>query len=112
LVLNEELAMELGADADALRTPDGVAVLVGNATSHGASPVALDRIRDVLSSGGRTLAQGSLSWLLARSEAFVPIPGTRTVAQAKENAGAIAHGPLSPAEMGAIETSLGELGLR
>ena len=73
---------------------------------------ALDRIRDVLSSGGRSLAQGSLSWLLARSEAFVPIPGTRTVAQAKENAGAIAHGPLSPAEMGAIETSLGELGLR
>ena len=40
LVLNEELATELGADADALRAPDGVAVLVGNATSHGASPVA------------------------------------------------------------------------
>jgi uncharacterized protein YdiU (UPF0061 family) len=40
LVLNEELATELGVDADALRAPDGVAVLVGNATSHGASPVA------------------------------------------------------------------------
>ncbi len=40
LVLNEELATELGADADALRAPDGVAVLVGNATSQGASPVA------------------------------------------------------------------------
>jgi uncharacterized protein YdiU (UPF0061 family) len=40
LVLNEELATELGVDADALRAPDGVAVLVGNATPDGASPVA------------------------------------------------------------------------
>ncbi|MEA2148641.1 MAG: serine/tyrosine/threonine adenylyltransferase [Solirubrobacteraceae bacterium] len=41
LALNEELATELGVDADALRAPDGVAVLVGNATPEGASPVAL-----------------------------------------------------------------------
>jgi len=40
LVLNEELATELGVDADALRAPDGVAVLAGNATPSGASPVA------------------------------------------------------------------------
>jgi uncharacterized protein YdiU (UPF0061 family) len=40
LALNEELATELGLDADALRRPDGVAVLVGNATAHGSSPVA------------------------------------------------------------------------
>jgi protein adenylyltransferase len=40
LVLNEELATELGVDADALKAPDGVAVLVGNATPDGASPVA------------------------------------------------------------------------
>jgi uncharacterized protein YdiU (UPF0061 family) len=40
LALNEELAVELGVDADALRTPEGVAVLVGNATPEGASPVA------------------------------------------------------------------------
>ena len=40
LVLNEELATELGVDADALRAPDGVAFLVGNATTQGASPVA------------------------------------------------------------------------
>jgi aryl-alcohol dehydrogenase-like predicted oxidoreductase len=73
---------------------------------------ALERIRGSLASGGRSLAQGSLSWLLARSEAFVPIPGTRTVAQAKENAGAITYGPLGAAEMAEIETALGELGLR
>jgi uncharacterized protein YdiU (UPF0061 family) len=40
LALNEELAAELGLDADALRTPEGVAVLVGNATVEGSSPVA------------------------------------------------------------------------
>src|SRR5205814_9318489 len=40
LALNEALATELGVDADALRAPDGVDVLVGKATSHGASPVA------------------------------------------------------------------------
>ncbi|MGH3779483.1 MAG: hypothetical protein ACRDRO_02345 [Pseudonocardiaceae bacterium] len=40
LALNEELVTELGVDADALRAPDGVAVLVGNATPDGASPVA------------------------------------------------------------------------
>jgi serine/tyrosine/threonine adenylyltransferase len=40
LLLNEELATELGVDADALRAPDGVAVLVGTAISHGMSPVA------------------------------------------------------------------------
>jgi uncharacterized protein YdiU (UPF0061 family) len=40
LVLNEPLAAELGLDADALRAPEGVAVLVGNVTPEGATPVA------------------------------------------------------------------------
>jgi serine/tyrosine/threonine adenylyltransferase len=40
LALNEGLARELGVDPDALRAPDGVASLVGNATPAGASPVA------------------------------------------------------------------------
>ncbi len=40
LALNEELAAELGVDADALRAPEGLAVLVGNTTPEGASPVA------------------------------------------------------------------------
>jgi uncharacterized protein YdiU (UPF0061 family) len=40
LALNEELAAELGVDADALRTPHGVAVLVGATTLDGATPVA------------------------------------------------------------------------
>src|SRR3954471_7137541 len=40
LALNEDLARELGADPDALRAPDGVAMLAGNAVPEGASPVA------------------------------------------------------------------------
>jgi uncharacterized protein YdiU (UPF0061 family) len=40
LMLNEELATELGADAEALREPAGVALLVGNAVPDGVCPVA------------------------------------------------------------------------
>jgi len=57
----------------------------------------LDRlaaIRDVLTADGRTLAQGALGWILARHEGTVPIPGCRTVAQTRENAGTLALGPL------------------
>ncbi len=67
----------------------------------------VDRLRDVLTAGGRTLAQGALGWLLARSPAFVPIPGIRTVAQAKENAGALRHGPLTDQELADVEAALG-----
>jgi uncharacterized protein YdiU (UPF0061 family) len=40
LVLNEPLAAELGVDPAALRSPEGVAVLSGNAAPDGATPVA------------------------------------------------------------------------
>jgi serine/tyrosine/threonine adenylyltransferase len=40
LALNEELAGELGIDPGRLRTPEGVAALVGNITHEGATPVA------------------------------------------------------------------------
>ena len=40
LVLNQPLAEELGLDADRLRSPDGVRLLVGNLVPEGAAPVA------------------------------------------------------------------------
>src|SRR5918994_2430770 len=40
LVLNDDLARELGADPEALKASDGVAVLAGNTVPEGASPVA------------------------------------------------------------------------
>jgi aryl-alcohol dehydrogenase-like predicted oxidoreductase len=66
----------------------------------------IDDVRDVLTSGGRTLAQGALAWLLARSPATIPIPGCRTVAQVEENLGTLGHGPLSEAEFGQVEAIL------
>jgi aryl-alcohol dehydrogenase-like predicted oxidoreductase len=67
----------------------------------------LPKIQDVLTSGGRTLAQGALAWLWGRSERTIPIPGIRTARQAEENAGAMAFGPLTPPQMAEIERLLG-----
>ncbi len=59
----------------------------------------VDSLRDILTSDGRTLAQGALAWLWARSERTIPIPGFRNVTQAEDNAGALAHGPLRQEQM-------------
>lgn len=67
----------------------------------------LGAIREVLTSGGRTLAQGALGWLLARSPRTVPIPGIRTVAQAEQNAAALRLGPLPAPAMAEIARLLG-----
>lgn len=66
----------------------------------------LDAIREVLTGGGRTLAQGALGWLLARSQRAIPIPGIRTPGQATQNAGALLAGPLTAAEMAQIAALL------
>ena len=62
---------------------------------------------DVLTSGGRTLSQGALAWLWARSPVTVPIPGFKTVAQVEENCKAMAFGPLTPVQMAEIDRILG-----
>ncbi len=71
---------------------------------------ALDRleaVRDILTSDGRTLTQGALAWIWGRGEKTVPIPGIRTVAQAEENAAAMARGPLSADQMAQIDAVVG-----
>jgi aryl-alcohol dehydrogenase-like predicted oxidoreductase len=65
------------------------------------------KIREILTSGGRTVAQGALAWLWAQGPQVVPIPGIRTEAQARENAGAMAFGPLAAAQLAEIEALLG-----
>jgi aryl-alcohol dehydrogenase-like predicted oxidoreductase len=67
----------------------------------------VDAVRDILTSGGRSLAQGALAWLWARSPRTVPIPGCRTVAQVEENAGALEHGPLTAEQVAEIAGLLG-----
>jgi len=66
-----------------------------------------DAVREILASGGRSPVQGALAWNLARSRHTIPIPGCRTVAQVEENAGALAYGPLEPAQMAQIDEILG-----
>jgi aryl-alcohol dehydrogenase-like predicted oxidoreductase len=68
---------------------------------------ALESIREVLISNGRTLAQGALAWIWARSEKTIPIPGFKTVKQVEENCKAMEFGPLTPAQMSEIDKSLG-----
>lgn len=68
---------------------------------------ALESIREVLTSGGRTLAQGALAWIWARSEKTVPLPGFKTVAQVEENCKAMQFGPLTPDQMRQIDQILG-----
>jgi aryl-alcohol dehydrogenase-like predicted oxidoreductase len=65
-----------------------------------------DAIREILTSQGRSLAQGALAWNWARSEKTLPIPGFRTVAQVQENAGALQFGPLTREQMKEIDSLL------
>jgi aryl-alcohol dehydrogenase-like predicted oxidoreductase len=66
----------------------------------------LQAVRDLLTADGRTLAQGAIAWLWARSPRTLPIPGCRTPAQAEENFGALARGPLPATVMAEIELML------
>jgi aryl-alcohol dehydrogenase-like predicted oxidoreductase len=66
----------------------------------------LGLINEALTSNGRTLPQGALAWIWARSERTIPIPGIRTLAQAEENAAAMEFGPLSNEQMLRIDQLL------
>ena len=67
----------------------------------------LDKIRDILTTNGRSLVQGALAWIWARSEKTIPIPGFKTVAQVEENAKAMELGTLTPEQMQEIDSILG-----
>ena len=66
----------------------------------------LDTVRDLLQSDGRTLVQGALAWLWARTPNSLPIPGFRTESQVRELAGALEKGPLSAFVMNEIEHAI------
>ena len=72
---------------------------------------ALDAIREILTSGGRTAAQGALAWLWGRSPQTIPIPGFKGVLQAEENARALERGPLTPAQMDEVQRLLAPIAL-
>ena len=59
----------------------------------------VEQMREVLTSGGRTMAQGALGYIWALDPRMVPIPGFRSVEQVQQNAAAIEYGPLEPDEV-------------
>ncbi len=65
-----------------------------------------EAVQEILTSRGRTISQGALAWLWARSEQTLPIPGFRTVAQVEENCGAMEFGALTADQMKEIENLL------
>lgn len=65
-----------------------------------------EQLREVLTSGGRTPAQGAIAWLWARSPVMIPIPGFKTVAQVEDNVASMAHGPLTDGQMDDIREIL------
>lgn len=67
----------------------------------------IEQLREVLTSDGRTVTQGALSWIWAKSENTIPIPGARTAKQIEENAASMKFGPLSKAQMSQINKILG-----
>jgi aryl-alcohol dehydrogenase-like predicted oxidoreductase len=67
----------------------------------------LEQIKEILTEDGRTLVQGAIGWIWARSPMTLPIPGFKTVKQVEENAKALEFGPLKPSQMKAIDEILG-----
>ncbi len=82
------------------------AIMPCNVSGTSSCPIARVAIREVLTSSGRTLAQGALAWIWARSEKTVPIPGFKTVKQVGENCRAMEFGPLTPEQMKEIDRLL------
>jgi aryl-alcohol dehydrogenase-like predicted oxidoreductase len=68
----------------------------------------VDEIRDILTSDGRTMAQGALAYIWALDERMVPIPGFKSVKQVQDNAGAMEFGPLTEARVKEIQTIVGK----
>jgi aryl-alcohol dehydrogenase-like predicted oxidoreductase len=71
--------------------------------------LAIEKIRPILTSDGRTLAQAALGYIWSKSERTIPIPGFKNVHQVEENAGALAFGPLGEDQVAQVEAILRDL---
>ncbi len=66
----------------------------------------LEALRELLTMDGRSLAQGALAWILARTPAALPVPGFKTEAQVRDNFGTLEKGPLPQRVMNEIDALL------
>lgn len=66
----------------------------------------LDRIRGLLTVGGRTVAQGALGWLWAKSPRTLPIPGMRSARHLDNAIEGLRLGPLPDDVMAEIEAAI------
>jgi aryl-alcohol dehydrogenase-like predicted oxidoreductase len=72
----------------------------------------VDEIRDILTSNGRTMAQGALAYIWALDGRMVPIPGFKSVQQVRENAGALEYGPLTKDQVKEIQGIVAKFDLK
>jgi aryl-alcohol dehydrogenase-like predicted oxidoreductase len=70
----------------------------------------VEALRDVFTSGGRTMAQGALAYIWGLDERMIPIPGFKSVEQVEQNAAAMRFGPLSQAEVVRVQQIVAEHG--
>lgn len=68
----------------------------------------VEALRELLTSDGRTMAQGALAYIWALDPRMIPIPGFKTVQQVQENAAAADFGPLSEDELEQMREIVGE----
>jgi aryl-alcohol dehydrogenase-like predicted oxidoreductase len=68
----------------------------------------VEALRDVLTSGGRTMAQGAICMIWALDGRMFPIPGFKSVQQVEDNAGAMAFGPLTQSELAQVQAIVAE----
>jgi len=67
---------------------------------------ATEKLRNLLTQDGRTVAQGALGWCLAQSNRAIPLPGCRTPEQAMDNFGVLELSPMDPALVRQIEKTV------
>ncbi|HEU4745909.1 MAG TPA: aldo/keto reductase, partial [Anaerolineales bacterium] len=72
----------------------------------------VDELRDILTSNGRSMAQGALAYIWALDERMVPIPGFKSVKQVQENAGAMQFGPLTREQVKEVQTIVAKYELK
>ena len=69
-----------------------------------ANKTLVDKLGEIATAKGCTVAQLAIAWVMAQGETIVPIPGTRKIARLEENVGATDIA-LSGDDLAAIETA-------